>query len=228
MTYFRALLLGSVAATAMIPMAAVAEDSKPLWAAEATMNPDYVAGASSAAPAATSADEAAVPASSDSAASDKPAWAAEATMNPDYVAGASAGATDAASTQPEPASEPAVEEVVTESETVVTGAPAWAAEATMNPDYDPSAVTTAPAEAAPEAAQEAPAAESAPAVEEVVTETETVVTGTPAWAAEATMNPDYDPSATTAAPAPAATPPAAETPATSRANGLRSRDRDSR
>ena len=120
--------------------------------------------------------------------------------------------------------------------------PAFAAEATMNPDYSPEAAAAAPAEApAPAAAPEAPAAAEAPAeaapaaaeapAADAATATaaaeeaappmtppgvtwysgDTTPATPPAFAAEATMNPDYTPEA--AATAPAEAPAASAEPA---------------
>ena len=67
--------------------------SSPAWAAEATMNPEYVQDDTSPASAPAAADEAPPPATGgqatteffgDAAAPQAPAWAADATMNPDY------------------------------------------------------------------------------------------------------------------------------------------------
>lgn len=108
--------------------------------------------------------------------------------------------------------------------------PAWAAEATMNPDYKPGDV--APGYPTEQPAAEAPAAEpsstvapaeSTPAAADTASEAlppqtepgvtsfygDTKLSETPAWAAEATMNPDYTPGAA-APPADTAAEPAAE------------------
>ncbi|HMN38441.1 MAG TPA: hypothetical protein PKD49_12135, partial [Hyphomicrobium sp.] len=66
--------------------------------------------------------------------------------------------------------------------------PAWAAEATMNPDYRPAEDS---AQSASDEAAEAPAP-AAPGEAEAPKEV-------PPWAAEATMNPDYKPLDDTAA-----------------------------
>lgn len=152
-----------------------------------------------------------------------PAFTAEATMNPDYAATAPAEATPAEAA-PAAAEAPAAETPAAEApaataaaeepappmtppgvtwysgDTTPASPPAFAAEATMNPDY----TAEAPAEAvAPAAAPEAPAAV---AVEEPAPPMtppgvtwyggDTAPAGTPAWAAEATVFP--------AAPVPAA------------------------
>jgi outer membrane protein OmpA-like peptidoglycan-associated protein len=196
------------------------------WAAEAVMNPDYVvAEAPAAAPAAEAA--AAPVAAEETAAAVVPGvtsfyglgepstgkpWAAEATMNPDYAAAEAPAAPPAAETTTAPA---APEEAVTAPVPGVTqfygmGEPstgkAWAAEATMNPDYSTAAAAPAEAIPPPVAEAEAPPAPTVPGV------TSFYGTGEPSsgkpWSAEATMNPDYSAAApvTTAAadPSPAA------------------------
>lgn len=161
----------------------------------------------------------------DTAPSGTPAWAEEAKMNPDYSADAPAPAaaaeTEAAAAEAPAAapSEPIVWADPGEAPTGVPGVtsyygdtspaspPAWAAEATMNPDYSADA---------PAAATEAPAADSAPMVWADPGEAgkgvpgvtsyygDTAPASPPAWAAEATMNPDYNASSSSAAASPAA------------------------
>lgn len=155
--------------------------STPAWAAEAQSNPDYNAEAP--APAAASSSESA-PASEataviandpgeapkgvpgvtsyygDTAPASPPAWAAEAQMNPDYKA-------DEPAATPAAAEAPASEIVVNDpgeapkgvpgvtsyyGDTAPASAPAWAAEATMNPDYN-AAAPAASAAASPETQQ---------------------------------------------------------------------------
>ncbi len=164
----------------------------------------------------------------DTAPSGTPAWAEEAKMNPDYSADAPAvvPAGEAAVAADEPAaaaSEPIVWADPGEAPKGVPGVtsyygdtapaspPAWAAEATMNPDYS--------ADAPAAAASEAPASDSAPMVWADPGEAPKGVPGVtsyygdtapaspPAWAAEATMNPDYNASSSSAA---AAASPAAQ------------------
>jgi outer membrane protein OmpA-like peptidoglycan-associated protein len=157
----------------------------------------------------------------DTAPSGTPAWAEEAKLNPDYSAepaAAAAGETEA----PAAASEapPAAAESVAAADpgeapagvpgvtsyygiTAPSSPPAWAAEAAMNPDY--SADSPAPAAAASEAATaeavvpadpgEAP--KGVPGVTSFYGDT--APAGTPAWAAEATMNPDYNAASSQAA-----------------------------
>lgn len=76
--------------------------------------------------------------------------------------------------------------------------PAWAAEATMNPDYQPATESASPT-----------SEEVAPAQDAVVAAEPEASKDVPAWAAEATMNPDYEP-LDEAAPADEAEAPATE------------------
>jgi outer membrane protein OmpA-like peptidoglycan-associated protein len=163
----------------------------------------------------------------DTAPSGTPAWAQEATMNPDYGADAPAmvPAGEAAVAAEEPAaaaSEPVVWADPGEAPKGVPGVtsyygdtapkspPAWAAEATMNPDYSavaPAAAAEAPAEAASEPVVWADPGEAPKGVPGVTSYYgDTAPKSPPAWAAEATMNPDYNaaPAAAAAAAAPAA------------------------
>jgi len=124
------------------------------------------------------------------AAKETPAWAAEATMNPDYKP-----AEDSAPTASQEAADDtqAAEPAATTETEAPKEVPAWAAEATMNPDYKPLDDAAPATEAEAPAAAE-PAAAQAPAGEPGQTEYygDTSASGTPAWAAEATMNPDYE------------------------------------
>jgi outer membrane protein OmpA-like peptidoglycan-associated protein len=139
------------------------------FSAEATMNPDYTA-----APAAASQAPAAEPAS-DAAA---PAPAAE--------------AAPAAAEEAPPMTPPGVTEYY--GETKPASEAPFSAEATMNPDYTaaPAAASETPAEAAPApaaaAAEEAPPPMTPPGQTEYYGDTSPKTP--PAWAAEATMNPD--------------------------------------
>lgn len=184
-TFIALLLLGGSVASAAAYAQSTTGDP-PAWAAEAQMNPDY----DSLAPAA---EPEAAPAGSSGA---TPAWAAEATMNPDYIADG-----------PSPTNEPSD---AAPGDAVAT--PAWAAEAAMNPDYQPDAPAASDA-ATTTAEPPAPAAASAPSPSEPgVTQYfgTSESTGSPAWAADAKMNPDYAAASPAAAPpAPAAATPAA-------------------
>ena len=152
------------------------------FAAEAKMNPDYVAAAGEApAPEAPAATEA--PAAAEAAAA-APAAEPELPMTPpgttDYY-----GATAVAADQP------------------------FAAEAKMNPDYTPATATAdAPAEAAPVAAAAEPELPMTPPGTTDYYGATAVAADQP-FAAEAKMNPDYTPAAETPAEAPAAAPAAA-------------------
>lgn len=92
-------------------------------------------------------------------------------------------------------------------DTKLSDTPAWAAEATMNPDYTPGAAAP-PAAAATEPAAEPEQAAAASEPEPLPPQTgpgatsfygDTQPTGNSAWAAEAKMNPDYTPGAKAAA-----------------------------
>jgi outer membrane protein OmpA-like peptidoglycan-associated protein len=96
--------------------------TKPGWAADAKMNPDYAAAKAGAKNDAASA----------AASAKVPAWAEDAKMNPDYLeylktksaaVGTSSSEATAAASEPAPKS---------------ASQPAWAAPAKMNPDYKPS------------------------------------------------------------------------------------------
>lgn len=197
-------LSAGISVFALSATLAMAQDqpSVPAWAAEATMNPDYVAGAGSqsatppeAEPAAAPASETAAPASEPEAAA-APASAANSTT--EYF-----------------------------GDSKPTASAPFAAEATMNPDYSADGAAS-PAASSTDAAAETPAAapSETPAETTATTAAEEpslpmtppgntefygapAAGGTPAWAAEATMNPNYSASS--------ATPPAAasETPAAS-------------
>lgn len=183
---------------------AAAAQAVPAWAAEATMNPDYVADAT----ANDDKGDSQEGAEAVDAVADIPAWALEATMNPDYVKDDTAAAGEGEAAKP-------AEEVTVGSETAwvpgvtqyygvsdSTDTPAWAAEAAMNPDY----AAASPA-AEPSSASETAAAEPVHGVTQYYGTSES--TGTPAWAAEAVMNPDYETAAAAAPEAAAAEQPAA-------------------
>ncbi len=186
-----------------------APDGTPAWAADATINPDYAAGETKAAPA-DAADEAVgdtqttavaeeaptAPASGDGVTSyfgtekaeGAPPWSAEAKINPDYSSAPAA----AAEVAPEPTGGDGVTSYFGIGE-AAAAAPAWAAEAAMNPDYSTAAAAPAgetPAADADVATEEAP---PQPTGGDGVTSFygEEKLAGTPAWAAAATMNPDY-------------------------------------
>lgn len=226
----------------------VADGSRVLaWAAEAAMNPDYAeadapVATEDAAPAATeaaAAEEPAAPVAEEVPApaptggqgvtayygagdgSMASAWSVAAAMNPDYAAAEAAAETPAAAEAPAPVS--AGGKGVTEYYGYLAEdaePAAWAEEAEMNPDYQ----ADEPAPAA-ETAEAAPADEAAPTPTggQGVTEYYGVTQGAeaPAWAGEATMNPDY--AAETPAPAPAAVaeepPPAPTVPGVTQYNG---------
>ncbi|MGL4395608.1 MAG: OmpA family protein [Hyphomicrobium sp.] len=202
----------------------------PAWAAEAAMNPDYVADPASAPTEAQSSEPLPAPVTaSDEPAAPVPAYAAEATMNPDYSADATtaAPAAEPAAAEAAPAEAPAAEpaaaaeapaEAAAEApaaapaataagvtsyygETASVASSPFSAEATMNPDYTAEAPATPAAADAP--AAEAPAAEAAAAPAATAAGVtsffgDTTPTGTPAWAAEATMNTDAAPAAASA------------------------------
>jgi outer membrane protein OmpA-like peptidoglycan-associated protein len=171
--------------------------STPAWAAPATMNPDYKKD-EAAAPAASATEEAAPPATGGEATTSNyggtespqnPAWAAPATMNSDYQPGATPAAAGA-----EPAGNSA------DASAQPAQQPAWAAPATMNPDYK-KGESAAPAAAA--AAEAAPPATGGAATTSYFGGEQS--SQNPAWAAPATMNPDYSHSAAAPAAQPAAT-----------------------
>lgn len=141
----------------------------------------------------------------------KPAWAAEATMNPDYVKDAVAPAAQEPNVA-DASAPPATGGQATTS--YFGGAPApvnppWAAEATMNSDYNSNeAAAPAAAEPAAVAAEEpAPASLGGKATTSFFGDTKPK--GTPAWAAEASMNADYTRGAPASGSATAAEPAAA-------------------
>lgn len=140
-----------IAKTITTPPPAPASGPKPAWAAEATMNPDYKPGDTTAAPAAAA--EAPAPAEEPAAAppaapaaapagGPKPAWAEDAKMNPDYKRGEIPAAPAASAV---PATAPAG---ATDAAASSGSKPAWAADAKMNPDYKPGEVPATPAAAA--------------------------------------------------------------------------------
>ena len=167
-----------------------ASPAHPAWAAEATINPAYrkLATQSAAAPAA--ANEPAPPRTGGKAITQyygrpaspaHPAWNAEATIDPAYRKLATAN---------EPASPQTGEKAITEyyGRSASPENPAWAAKAAINPAY--------PKQATQSAAAPAIANEPAPPQigEKAVTEYygRSASPENPAWAAEATMNIDYD------------------------------------
>ena len=171
--------------------------SSPAFAAEATMNPDYTAAAPAEAPAAAesapaeTAPAAAAPTEAAPAAAEVPAAPAD-----------EAPAAVATEETVPPMTPPGV--TWYSGDTTPASPPAFAAEAAMNPDYTAEAAAPAPTEAP--AAAPVPEAPAAVAVEEPAPPMtppgvtwyggDTAPSGTPAWAAEATVFP--------AAPAPSA------------------------
>lgn len=188
----------------------------PAWAADARMNPDYAVGAApseaerggsgEAQTQAAAEDVPAQTAGGDGVTSfygsekveGAPAWAAEAAMNPDY------SATAAESTEAVPAAAAAAVTSYFGVGEAAAATPAWAAEAAMNPDYStaPAASVVEPAatEAAAAVAEEAP---PQPTGGDGVTSFYGAeqIAGSPAWAAAATMNPDYTATPSAATPA---------------------------
>lgn len=163
----------------------------------------------------------------DTAPSGTPAWAQEAQMNPDYSADAPAAAAaegEAASAAEAPAAAASESMVWADpgeapkgvpgvtsyyGDTAPSSPPAWAAEAAMNPDYSAGAPAAADGEA-PAAEASAPmvwadpgeAGKGVPGVTSYYGDT--APSSPPAWAAEATMNPDYNAASSSAAASPAA------------------------
>lgn len=163
----------------------------------------------------------------DTAPSGTPAWAQEAQMNPDYSADAPAAAAaegEAASAAEAPAAAASESMVWADpgeapkgvpgvtsyyGDTAPSSPPAWAAEAAMNPDYSADAPAAADGEA-PAAEASAPmvwadpgeAGKGVPGVTSYYGDT--APSSPPAWAAEATMNPDYNAASSSAAASPAA------------------------
>lgn len=144
-----------------------------------------------------------------------PAWAAEATANPDYdgtVSPSSEGeyggtvASDLGAglerNDPGEADKGVSGGTSFYGDTAPASPPAWAAEAAMNPDYNASAASAAPA-AAPEAPSAVVANDPGEAPKGVPGVTsyygDTAPASPPAWAAEATMNPDYNAASSAAA-----------------------------
>lgn len=178
MLALRSVSCAAVMAVASASWAQPAET--PAWAAEATMNPDYVTAADTATGSESTAGGAQGSTQYYGTAEKvaKPAWAAEATMNPDYSADAVQTAEGTPSAANGGGGATQYYGVTDRQE-----APAWAAEATMNPDY-------AGADAAAEQAKTGAAASSGG--EGVTQFFGTSAAGEkPAWAAEAAMNPDY-------------------------------------
>ncbi len=159
-------------------------------------------------------------------ASARPAWAAEATMNADYLANATTAPAPTAGAVPQVATAAVPELAMTPpgrteyyGDSKPTGDAAFAAEATMNPDYAQQSTASEPATAASTTTEATPAAPEMSPAATVAAElpmtppgrTEfygaTVPATPPAWAADATMNPDY------AAAAAGSTPPATAAPA---------------
>lgn len=234
---YKAILMGGVCLGLLAGHASAGEGSSsaPAWAAEAIMNPDWdgtmgpVSDAEPSGPVDTSTTMEFTPPGDapagvagvtsfygDTAPSGTPAWADEAKMNPDYSADAPAAAEAPAA----PASEPIVWADPGEApqgvpgvtsyygETAPSSPPAWAAEASMNPDYSADAPAAAASDAPPAEASapivwadpgEAP--QGVPGVTSYYGDT--APSSPPAWAAEASMNPDYNaaPAASAAAPA---------------------------
>jgi len=172
----------------------------PAWAAEATMNPAYQKQATQSAAAQAPVTAPASPQTAGKATTDyygrstspaNPAWAAEATMNPAYQRQATQSAA-----APAPVSAPALPRTARKATTDYYGRstppanPAWAAEATMNPAYQKQATQSAAATAP----LTAPASPPPPAAGKATTDYYGRSTSpvNPAWAAEATMNIDYD------------------------------------
>jgi outer membrane protein OmpA-like peptidoglycan-associated protein len=172
--------------------------SRPAWAAEATMNPEYAQDDTSPASVPAAADEAPPPATGGqatteffggTAAPQAPAWAADATMNPDYQKGeAPAASTETAADETPPPATGGQATTEFFGGAAAPQAPAWAADATMNPDYQkgeaPAASTATATEEAP------PPATGGQATTEFFEST--AAPQNPAWAAEATMNPNYN------------------------------------
>ncbi|MBA2126228.1 flagellar motor protein MotB [Hyphomicrobium methylovorum] len=144
--------------------------------------------------------------------SSKPAWAAEATMNPDYVNdGAAAAAPAAEEPQVADASASTGGQATTSfyGDTKPTGTPAWAEEAKMNPNYNKDEAAAPAAQPAAAAAEEAaPASLGGQATTSFYGGSKP--TGTPAWAEEAKMNPDYSSGASSSGSATAPEPAAAD------------------
>jgi outer membrane protein OmpA-like peptidoglycan-associated protein len=216
MTHIRSLLFGGVCSMAVMSCFAAVDigcaasavknsendsahlvrvadnSSRPAWAAEATMNPEYAdaapAAADEAAPAAAS-GQATTEFFGGAAAPQAPAWAADATMNPDYQKGETpAPSTETAADETPP---PATGGQATTEYLGGTAAPqnpAWAAEATMNPDYQKG--ETPAASTAPATEEASPPATGGQATTEYLGGT--AAPQNPAWAAEATMNLDYN------------------------------------
>ena len=243
MTQFRPLLFGGVCSLALMScfvasdigraasavknsgndsahLVRVADNaSTPAWAAEATMNPEYAQGDTSPASPPSANDDAPPPPTGGqatteylggTAAPQNPPWAAEATINPDYQKGEAPAATTAAATEeapPPPTGGQATTEYL--GGTAAPQNPAWAAEATMNPDYQKG---EAPAATTATATEEAP---PPPTGGQATTEYlgGTAAPQNPPWAAEATMNPDYNTAvAPSAPPSESATQPAVAEP----------------
>ena len=208
MQKYRALLLGGVCLGLVSIQAGTgifAADEAPAEAPAAAAEPQEPA------PAAAAVEEAAPPMtppgvtwySGDTTPATPPAFTAEATMNPDYattapaeaaVEAAPAAAEAPAAVAAEEAAPPMTPPGVTwySGDTTPASPPAFAAEATMNPDYSAEAPAAAPAEA-PAAAEPAIAAEEpAPPMTppgDTLYFGETAPTSLPAWAAEATVFP---------------------------------------
>ena len=139
-----------------------------------------------------------------------PAWAAEATMNPEYAQGDTSPASPPSANDdapPPPTGGQATTEYL--GGTAAPQNPPWAAEATMNPDYQKG---EAPAATTATATEEAP---PPPTGGQATTEYlgGTAAPQNPPWAAEATMNPDYNTAvAPSAPPSEGATQPAVAEP----------------
>ena len=202
MQKYRALLLGGVCLGLVSIQAGTgifAADEAPAEAPAVAAEPQEPA------PAAAAVEEAAPPMTppgvtwynGDTTPATPPAFAAEATMNPDYTADATAAPAEAAPAEAAaPAEEPA-REAPAAAEAPAAPAPA-AAEAPA--EAAPAAVEAPSVEAPAETAAEAPAPPMTPPG---VTwySGDTTPASQPAFAAEATMNPDYSAEAPAAAPA---------------------------
>ena len=171
--------------------------TRPAWAAEAAMNPNYRREEAAAQATAGAAEELVrSPASGQASAeyyggtgsSTHPAWAAEAAMNPDYkteeaAAQATAGAAEEL-VQPPTAGQATADYY---GGTGSSSSPAWAAEAAMNPNYKKEEAAAQATAAAAEELVPSPAGGQASAEYYGGTKSRT----NPASAAEAAMNPDY-------------------------------------
>jgi outer membrane protein OmpA-like peptidoglycan-associated protein len=187
-----------------VPLVRIADNSStPAWAAPAKMNPDYVNDEAPEAQVADDSSKATTNYYGGEAAPSNPAWAAPAKMNPDYQSDQNAEAPAPAPTAEEPAAAASGDKATTNyyGGSAAPANPAWAAPAKMNPDYESGGAAEAPKAAA---SDEAPPAASG---DKATTNYygDKAAPSNPAWAAPATMNPDYSNAAAPAA-QPAATP----------------------